>query len=59
MVPEGGGMTLTYSAECIGDGHTDCDWTAEGPKSNREAERHTESAKHVTTTHARMEGGKR
>ena len=50
---------LAYSAECFGDGHTDCDWAAEGPKSNREAEKHTEATKHVTTTHVRMEGDAR
>ena len=52
-------MKLTYSATCFGDGRAGCDWTAEGPKSNREAEKHTEAAKHVTTTHARTEGGTR
>lgn len=49
-------ITTVPSAECHGDGHTPCPWTATGPKSNREAEKHTQAEGHVTSTHARPEG---
>jgi len=52
-------IRLAYSAECIGDGHADCDWTAEGSKADLAARKHTESTRHATTTHARPEGGHR
>ena len=46
-------IALVYSAACLGDGHKPCDWTADGPKSDLAARKHTEATKHVTTTHGR------
>jgi hypothetical protein len=36
---------LTYRAGCYEPG---CDWTAEGPTSDREAEKHVKTTKHGT-----------
>jgi len=46
-------ITLAYSAECIGNGHEPCDWTADGPKADLAARKHTDAERHVTTTHGR------
>lgn len=46
-------ITLAYSWTCLGDGHTPCDAGGEGPRSNREAEKHTAATGHGTTTHGR------
>lgn len=52
-------ITLAYSWTCLGTGREPCDTHGSGPKSNREAEKHTEAERHVTTTHARPEKSKR
>lgn len=44
-------MTFTYSASCIGDGHTTCDWHHDGHGFNAAAEKHTKTERHATTTH--------
>lgn len=48
-----------YTADCIGDGHTSCDWHAEGDGADKAAEKHAAEFQHATTTHARPEGGKK
>lgn len=44
--------SLAYSWHCT---EPDCDDHGEGPKSNREAERHTKDLHHSTATTARPE----
>lgn len=50
---------LHTTARCVGTVHTPCDWTADGPGSDKAAERHTHETGHATCTETRPTEEKR